>query len=57
MAENAGKQALFEQGAAHAQRAGCESDPEFDEVAVAWPTLPDAVKAGVLAMVRSSHAD
>lgn len=57
MAENPGKQALSEQRAAHALRAGCESDPEFDEVAAAWPSLPDAVKAGVLAMVRSSHAE
>ncbi len=39
---------------AHAQRAGRESDPELYEVAEAWVGLPDAVKAGIMAMVRVS---
>ena len=29
-------------------------DPDLARVVAAWPTLPDAVKAGVLAMVRAS---
>ena len=29
-------------------------DPELRAVADAWPTLPDAVKAGILAMVRAA---
>jgi len=29
------------------------SDPELAAVVDAWPTLPDALKAGILAMVTS----
>ena len=41
------------QGEARAVTAADE-DPELAEVADAWPTLPRAVRAGVLAMVRAS---
>ena len=32
-----------------------EADPELTEVAAAWETLPPAIRAGILAMVRSSR--
>jgi hypothetical protein len=32
------------------------ADPAFARVAAAWPHLPAAVKAGVLAMVEASVA-
>ncbi|MEE9295236.1 MAG: hypothetical protein V3W34_09805 [Phycisphaerae bacterium] len=35
-------------------RIDIEKDPEFAAVVEAWPTLPEAVKAGIVAMVRAS---
>ncbi len=32
-------------------------DSELDAVIAAWPDLPDAVRAGILAMVRASAGD
>lgn len=29
-------------------------DPELGAIIDAWPTLPDAIKAGILAMVRTA---
>jgi hypothetical protein len=29
-------------------------DPSLATVVEAWPTLPDAIKAGILAMVRAA---
>jgi hypothetical protein len=29
-------------------------DPDVAEVAEAWPTLPQAVRAGILAMIRAA---
>lgn len=29
------------------------SDPDLAALAAAWPTLPEAVKAGIVAMVRA----
>lgn len=31
-------------------------DPDLAEIASAWPTLPDAIKAGVMAMVKAAAA-
>ncbi|NOT01404.1 MAG: hypothetical protein HOP29_12335 [Phycisphaerales bacterium] len=31
-----------------------ETDPELAAVVAAWPTLPDAIRAGIVAMVRAS---
>jgi len=31
------------------------ADPDLARMANAWPTLPDAIKAGILAMVRSAE--
>jgi hypothetical protein len=35
-------------------RKNAATDPDLQSVVDAWPTLPDAVKAGILAMVRAS---
>jgi hypothetical protein len=32
------------------------ADADLRAVAEAWPTLPQAIKTGILAMVRASHA-
>jgi hypothetical protein len=31
-----------------------DSDPDFADVIAAWPSLPEAVRAGIVAMVRAS---
>jgi hypothetical protein len=31
-----------------------EPPPELAEVVSAWPTLPEAIRAGILAMVRAA---
>jgi hypothetical protein len=31
-----------------------DHDPDLAEVVAAWSTLPEAVKAGILAMVRAA---
>jgi hypothetical protein len=41
-----------ESGALNARRATI--DPTFAAVVEAWPTLPDPIKAGILAMVRAA---
>jgi hypothetical protein len=35
-------------------RTEVENSPELAAVVTAWPTLPEPVKAGILAMVRAS---
>jgi hypothetical protein len=30
------------------------NDPDFAAVAEAWPRLPEAIKAGILAMVKAA---
>jgi hypothetical protein len=32
----------------------CQSDPDLAHIVAAWPNLPDAVKAGMLAMVKAT---
>jgi hypothetical protein len=32
----------------------CQTDPELARIVDAWPTLPDALKAGILAMVEAA---
>jgi hypothetical protein len=32
-------------------------DPEFRDLVDAWPTLPAAIKAGIMAMVRAVGTD
>jgi len=31
-----------------------QNDPEFVAVATAWPTLPEAIRAGIVAMVKAA---
>jgi hypothetical protein len=33
---------------------GADLSPDLAEVAAAWPDLPEAIKAGVLALVRAA---
>jgi hypothetical protein len=46
-------QTLKENGADDGKRVG-KTDPDFALVADAWPTLPAALKAGILAMVKAT---
>jgi hypothetical protein len=39
--------------AAHGQRAA-SNDPDLAAVVKAWPTLPEAIRAGILAMVKAA---
>jgi hypothetical protein len=32
----------------------CKTDPDLAAVVTAWPELPEAIKAGILAMVRAA---
>jgi hypothetical protein len=32
----------------------CQTDPDLVAIVSAWPELPEAIKAGILAMVRTS---
>jgi hypothetical protein len=32
----------------------CQTDPELAEISAAWPDLPPAVRAGIVAMVKAA---
>jgi hypothetical protein len=34
----------------------CKTDPDLAAVVDAWPELPEALKAGIVAIVRAAHA-
>lgn len=56
MQKTAGKQGVSEpsgaeSGALHPVNA--IGDPELAAVVVAWPALPEVIKAGILAMIRT----
>jgi hypothetical protein len=42
--------------AAHGQRAASD-DPDLAAVAEAWPDLPEAIKAGIVAMVKAASPE
>jgi len=33
----------------------CKTDPDLAAVVEAWPELPDAIRAGILAMVKAAN--
>jgi hypothetical protein len=33
----------------------CQLDPDLTAILDAWPTLPDALKAGIVAMVKAAR--
>jgi hypothetical protein len=35
----------------------CQNDPDLAAVVDAWPKLPEALKAGIVAMVRAASRD
>ena len=39
---------------AQGQRAGRIPTPDLAEIIDAWPTLPEPIRAGILAMIRSA---
>ena len=54
---SAGKQQISEGGwreSGTSPPSPVNSDPELRAVVEAWPTLPDALKAGIVAMVRAA---
>jgi hypothetical protein len=32
----------------------CQTDPDLAKIVDAWPNLPEAIKAGMLAMVKAA---
>ncbi|MGA2035589.1 MAG: hypothetical protein ABSG68_25350 [Thermoguttaceae bacterium] len=52
-----GKSGFSESGGAKSGALGAQDgaiDPELRAIIDAWPALPDAIKAGILAMVRTA---
>ena len=39
--------------AEHLPNDTCQTDPDLAAVVAAWPELPEAIKAGILAMVKA----
>jgi hypothetical protein len=33
----------------------CQTDPDLTEIVAAWSTLPEPIRAGIVAMVRASR--
>ena len=59
IAEPAQQQALADDAESHwwtHWRKAVQESPELADVLTAWPTLPPAVRAGVVGMVRASAA-
>lgn len=55
--KNAGKTQVTNQSGAESGALGAREapiDPELAAVVEAWPALPDAIKAGILAMIRAA---
>ena len=40
---------------AQGQRAALEMAPDLAAVVAAWPTLPEVIRAGILAMVKAAY--
>jgi hypothetical protein len=38
----------------HLPTDACKTDPNLATVVAAWPTLPEAIRAGILAMVKAA---
>ncbi len=58
--DSAGKVTAFDLGgvkAALGELAECPIDPDLTDVANAWPTLPAALRAGIVAMVNASASN
>ena len=58
--KNAGENAQSQKGAAHFtadEHAEGPIDPDLQDVVQRWPNLPEAVRTGILAMVRQCAAD
>ena len=58
MPENTGDNADFPRGAAVGAAVGAENgsiDPDLQAIIEQWPELPDAVKAGIVGMIRAAE--
>jgi hypothetical protein len=52
--KNTGKIEEIEPGRVHIENESPPSDPELAALIVAWPSLPPAIRAGILAMIQAS---
>ena len=58
--KSSGNQGVGNQSGAESGALGAENapiDPELAAVVDAWPALPEAIKAGILAMVTAARRD
>jgi hypothetical protein len=54
VSENEGFSQAEAQKQAHSASSLPISDPDLTQIVNVWPTLPDAIKAGILAMVKAT---
>jgi hypothetical protein len=52
--ESSHKRILFDPHLIHDT---CKTDPDLAAVVVAWPNLPEAIRAGIVAMVRAASGE
>ena len=54
LSENTGNHAHQRSLAPHLLHDTCNTDPDLAAVVAAWPELPEAIRVGILAMVRAA---
>jgi hypothetical protein len=58
--DSSGNSTISDQSGAESGALGAQNGPDYPdlaEVAQAWPSLPEAIKAGILAMIRAADID
>jgi len=59
-ADSTGNSAVRDQSSAESGAVGAQTafaDPDLAAVVEAWPSLPEAIKAGILAMIRAAGGE